>query len=76
MGVPAVNIGSRQSGREHGENVIHAGYDAVDIERAIRKQLSNGHYPLSTLYGDGTAGEQIAEILATAEVRIQKRLAY
>ncbi len=76
MGVPAVNIGTRQSGREHGENVTHAGYDAADIEQAIRMQISNGRYPRSTLYGDGSAGEQIANILATAEVRIQKRLAY
>jgi UDP-hydrolysing UDP-N-acetyl-D-glucosamine 2-epimerase len=74
--VPAVNIGTRQSGREHGPNVMHVGYDSAEIEAAIRKQIAHGRYPRSTMFGDGTAGKQIADILATAEIRLQKRLCY
>lgn len=76
LGVPAVNIGTRQGGRECGDNVIHVGYDALEIEQAIRRQLGHGHYPGSTIFGDGTAGKRIADILATAEFKIQKRLHY
>ncbi|HET7681156.1 MAG TPA: UDP-N-acetylglucosamine 2-epimerase [Xanthobacteraceae bacterium] len=76
MGVPCVNIGTRQQGREHAENVTTVGYDANAIEAAIRKQLKHGKYPRSKLFGDGTAGKQIANILATAEFRIQKMLSY
>ena len=76
MGVPCVNIGTRQQGRERAENVIDVGYDASAIEAAIRKQLEHGKYPRSKLFGDGTAGKQIADILATAEFRIQKMLSY
>ena len=76
LGVPAVNIGSRQQGREHGPNVVHVGNDADQIAAAISLQIAHGAFPTSELFGDGSAGDKIAEILANAEIRIQKRLAY
>jgi len=76
LGVPAVNIGSRQGGRERGDNVIDAGYDRAEIARAIADQVAHGRYPRSLRFGDGTAGKQIAEVLATAQPKVQKRLAY
>lgn len=76
LGVPVVNIGSRQSGREHGKNVLHAEYDRRDIVRAARHHLQNGTYPRDPLYGDGNAGERIANILANAPLRFSKRLTY
>ncbi|MBN2059266.1 MAG: UDP-N-acetylglucosamine 2-epimerase (hydrolyzing) [Deltaproteobacteria bacterium] len=76
LGVPAVNIGTRQAGRENGENVMHVDYDAGVIEKAIRKQLDRGRYKSSLLFGDGHAGEKIARILSEAEISIQKKLHY
>lgn len=76
LGVPAVNIGSRQAGRERAANVVDVPYDAAHIEIAIRDQLSKGRYPRSHLYGDGGASDRIVEILATARPAIQKRLTY
>ena len=76
MGVPCVNIGTRQQGRERGLNVIDVPYEAEKIEAAIRRQLAHGPYEPSTLFGSGTAGTQIADILATAQFRIQKKLSY
>lgn len=76
MGVPFVNIGSRQQGREHGPNVIHVPHDADAIEKAVRRQLEHGPYEPSSIFGDGTAGKRIAEILATADLKIQKKLSY
>ena len=76
LGVPAVNIGSRQQGREHGPNVVHTGYVRKEIQVAIQRQIAHGRYPRSTLFGDGRAGTRIAEVLAGAELKIQKRLAY
>jgi UDP-hydrolysing UDP-N-acetyl-D-glucosamine 2-epimerase len=76
MGVACVNIGTRQQGRERAENVMDVGYDAKAIEAAVRRQLKHGKYPRSELFGDGTAGVQIADILATAQFRIQKMLSY
>ena len=74
LGVPAVNIGTRQARREHGENVIHVNYNSDEIEDAIRRQIKNGRYKKSNLFGEGLAGEQITDILAKVEVNIQKRL--
>ncbi len=76
LGVPAVNIGTRQGGREHGPNVMHAPYARDAIEAAIRRQLAHGRYPRDLMFGDGTAGQQIADALARADIKIQKRLAY
>lgn len=76
LGVPAVNIGSRQHNRECGENVLHCGYDADAIETAIRRQLAHGKYAQNHLFGDGQAGKRIADILATTSFTIQKKLWY
>lgn len=77
LGVPAVNIGSRQSGREHAENVIHTGYDSDEILSAIHRQIRHGHFERSTMFGDGNAGSKIVDIIAkTNDFGIQKRLSY
>jgi UDP-hydrolysing UDP-N-acetyl-D-glucosamine 2-epimerase len=76
LGVPAVNIGTRQQGREHGPNVMHVDYRAEEILAAIRKQVAHGKYERSPLFGDGSAGKRIADLLATAPLSVQKRLAY
>ena len=76
LGVPAVNIGTRQQGREHGANVVHVGYCAEEIETAVRERLAQGKCARSTLFGDGTAAKKIADILADLDVEIQKSLAY
>ena len=76
LGVPAVNIGTRQMGRERGRNVIDVDYDRTQIVDAIQRQLRNGRYPLEHIYGDGHAGERIAEVLSHCSVQIQKRIAY
>tara|TARA_B100001964_G_scaffold108966_1_gene121692 strand:- start:384 stop:1541 length:1158 start_codon:yes stop_codon:yes gene_type:complete len=74
LGVPAVNLGTRQQNREHGENVIHVNYNSDEIEDAIRRQIKNGRHKRSNLFGEGRASEQIVEILATVSVTIQKKL--
>lgn len=76
LGVPAVNIGSREAGRERGKNVIDVDYNRSEIKIAIEKHLSNGHYPHDTIYGDGHAGEKIADVLATAPLHFTKRITY
>jgi UDP-hydrolysing UDP-N-acetyl-D-glucosamine 2-epimerase len=76
LGVPVVNAGSRQGGRERGPNVIDVGYAQSEIEAAIRRQLEHGRYASDKAYGDGTAGRRIADLLAEVPLTIEKRLAY
>ncbi|MFN5710283.1 MAG: UDP-N-acetylglucosamine 2-epimerase [Planctomycetota bacterium] len=76
LGVPVVNIGSRQAGRERGRNTKDVEYDESQILQAIRDQATHGHYPSDRIYGDGRAGEKIADVLATCDLSIEKRLVY
>ena len=76
LGVPAVNIGSREAGRERGPNVTDVGYDRNAIMGAISKHLNGSRPTRVTLYGDGHAGERIADVLATEELSYSKRLTY
>ncbi len=76
LGVPAVNIGSRQQGRERGRNVIDVNHDRCAIAAAIKEHRRNGRPAPDYLYGNGRAGERIADTLATSELRIEKRLTY
>ena len=63
-------------GADSGPNVADAAYDADAIETAARAQIAHGRYPRSTLFGDGRAGQRVANVLADAEITLQKRLAY
>jgi len=76
LGVPVVNIGSRQRDRERGHNVVDVGHDRAEILSAIEKQAEVGTYESDTLYGDGRSGNRIAEVLATADLTIDKRITY
>ena len=76
LGVPAVNIGSREGGRERGKNVLDVNYDRAEISAAIRKHLDAARPGIDLLYGDGQAGVRIAELLATLPLKYQKRLNY
>lgn len=74
LGTPAVSVGTRQLGRESGRNIMFVDHDREQIADAIRAQIDHGRYERDTLFGDGTAGRRIAEILATVQPTIQKRL--
>jgi len=74
LGVPVVNIGSRQSNRECGENVIHVENNNEQIQNAINIQIKHGKYKSSKIFGDGNSGQRIADILSKVNLKIQKKL--
>jgi UDP-hydrolysing UDP-N-acetyl-D-glucosamine 2-epimerase len=76
IGTPVVNVGSRQSGRERGHNVIDVPPQADAIRAAIDRQISHGRYKIDPIYGDGNAGKRIASILATEQAIVQKQITY
>ncbi len=76
LGVPVVNIGTRQAGRQRGPNVLDVDYDPAAIRQAIASQAAHGRYSAAAIYGDGQAGQRIADLLATCELNIEKRLTY
>lgn len=76
LGVPAVNIGNRQNGRDRGRNILDVGYDRVAIGEAIERQYPLGERQCDLIYGDGTAGASIADAVAGVELTIEKSLTY
>ncbi len=76
IGTPTVNIGSRQDMRERGANVVEVPHEQGAITTAIRRQVAHGPYASQPIYGDGSAGAKIAEVLATARPSVQKRITY
>lgn len=77
IGVPAVNIGTRQAHRVRGGNVVDTDYDRNEILAGIRHWLSAPRPRFEAIYGEGDAGPRLAEILATLELAgIQKTITY
>lgn len=76
MGVPVVNIGSRQSGRDRGSNVLDIDYDKEKIKSAIQYWQNNKRPNQSFIYGDGDSGKRMAEILAEIPLRYSKTLKF
>ncbi|MEX1071950.1 MAG: UDP-N-acetylglucosamine 2-epimerase [Anaerolineales bacterium] len=76
LGVPSVNIGERQAGRERGRNVIDVPHEAKEIQKAITTHLANGRYASEHIYGEGKAGERIADLLASVELKVAKQISY
>lgn len=77
VGLPVINIGSRNVGREHADNVIFVDADKGQIIRAIRKSLYDSAFrkkvkDCKNPYGDGKAADRIVKILS--EMPIEKKL--
>jgi UDP-N-acetylglucosamine 2-epimerase (non-hydrolysing)/GDP/UDP-N,N'-diacetylbacillosamine 2-epimerase (hydrolysing) len=66
--IPAVNIGSRQTGRVRADNVIDADFDKAAIIEAIRFVVEDPGFRLrlercQNPYGDGHAAERTLDVL-------------
>lgn len=75
--LPVVNIGSRNLGREHADNVIFVDVKKDDIIKAIKVALYDKKFKeiveqCANPYGDGKAAERIVKVLS--EINIDKRL--
>jgi len=84
FGIPVVNIGTRQSGRQRGCNIIDVGYTKKEIISAITYALTNNEFInqvhlCNNPYGDGKTGERIIKILSKItlnNILLQKRMTY
>ena len=73
LGLPVVNVGNRQKGRLHAENIEFVPHDRVAIAKAVQRAVFDDEYRAQVAacinpYGDGTASNKIAETLATIEL--------
>ena len=80
FGIPVINIGSRQIGREKAKNVIDVTNDVSDtIKRKILSATNSKkhRYPRSYIYGKGNSSKKIVKYLETIKISkelIEKRL--
>jgi len=76
LGTPAVNIGTRQDGRQRGRNVVDVNYDHNEIVAVIKQQIAHGCYKPDYLYGDGYSAEKVVKVLKKAEFLLQKKITF
>jgi len=76
LGVPVVNIGSRQNRRERGDNSVDINYSQEEIESAIVSSVQKGKAISSSIYGNGKAGLKIAELLEAIPLKFHKTIMY
>jgi UDP-hydrolysing UDP-N-acetyl-D-glucosamine 2-epimerase len=73
LGTPVVDIGGRQHGRLHAENVVHAGYERAAILAAVERQITHGPYPPSFIYYRDAASQSMVDVLSGIALYTQKR---
>jgi UDP-N-acetylglucosamine 2-epimerase len=73
LGIPVVNIGSRQNNRLRGENVFDANHNKEEIRNAIIAQLSAGRYEPADIYHANDTSKEIAKVLAENNLYVQKK---
>ena len=78
LGIPSVNIGNRQSGREHGKNLITVKDNIESIFRAIQIQITKKKYKSEKIFGDGKSAEKMIKIIENLNKNfdIKKKLFY
>lgn len=76
LGVPVVNIGTRQHRRQRGQNVIDVNYDKEEIKKAIQNRMETNGFQSEHIYGDGQSGNRIAEVLAAVDLSFHKTITY
>tara|TARA_B100000686_G_scaffold350862_2_gene447979 strand:- start:146 stop:952 length:807 start_codon:yes stop_codon:yes gene_type:complete len=73
LGVPNINIGTRQLGRERAENTIDVDYKSTEIIKAVDNYKDFYRFDSSHIYGDGFSGNKINEILETVPYSYEKK---
>jgi UDP-hydrolysing UDP-N-acetyl-D-glucosamine 2-epimerase len=76
LGVPVVNIGSRQNARDRGFNVKDVPYSKDAIFEALKFFDEKPRPDSSPVYGGGNAGEKIAGLLASLPLKFHKTITY
>jgi len=76
LGIPVVNIGSRQNKRIRGNNVIDIDYSKEEIKKAISSHINSPKPEYSDVYGGGEAGLKIAQHLSEVPLVFHKTITF
>ncbi len=76
LGVPVINIGTRQFRRARGNNVWDVNYSKTEILSTLMEIKKSNRPQPSHVYGGGDAGLRIAEILAKVPLTFHKTITF
>jgi UDP-hydrolysing UDP-N-acetyl-D-glucosamine 2-epimerase len=78
LGIPAVNIGNRQQGREYGNNLLNTKDDKQSIYKAIKIQINKNKFKSEKIFGNGYAADKMFRIIKELDINfnINKILTY
>jgi len=77
IGIPGVNIGTRQDSRLKSKNILNIKYNEKLIFEAIKKQIKKKKYKSDKIYGNGSASKKILNIiLKIKNLKVQKLNVY
>ncbi|HOS82965.1 MAG TPA: UDP-N-acetylglucosamine 2-epimerase [Methanolinea sp.] len=76
FGIPVINIGSRQQGRERSDNIIDVDYNRESIISAVNYVLNNETYKnklksITNPYKHGNSGKKIVDMLSKIMINNQ-----
>ncbi len=72
LGIPVVNVGTRQNNRLRADNVLDCDNISLEIYEAIKKQLVVGRYAPSHIYASNDTSKKIASVISESELYAQK----
>lgn len=73
IGLPVINIGKRQYGRQRGENVLDLSTARSQILETEIASMAGKRFPHSNLYGAGDSGLRSAQAIAKWEPSLKQR---
>jgi UDP-hydrolysing UDP-N-acetyl-D-glucosamine 2-epimerase len=76
LGVPVINIGTRQNMRERGNNVLDVDYNRNAIVNGVKSLKNLSSIPSSDIYGSGLAGKKMATLLSEVSLKFHKTITY
>jgi GDP/UDP-N,N'-diacetylbacillosamine 2-epimerase (hydrolysing) len=79
LGIPVVNIGDRQLGRERNANTFDCLPDTASVEAAIRQAKAYSPTDRHNIYGDGQTNVRVADLIEHIPINaalLNKRLTY
>lgn len=68
FGLPVLNVGTRQAGRERSKNTLDTAACPQELDAAISSLMARGREPCCNIYGDGHAARTIVDLLATLPI--------
>ncbi len=76
LGIPVINIGTRQNRRLRSSNVTDINYNVEEIIDSVNKVMKQNIRKKSKIYGDGNSGKKIAQILSKVPLTFHKTISY